>query len=86
MVVKGGEKLKLITRKQYKEIKKMDREEMEAFLAKIYLQGYEDGTEDAEVTDFKIKLMQVLERTKGVGPKTTEKILQTLKEGGNTMG
>ena len=72
--------MKLITRKQYKAVKKMDREEMEAFLAKIYLQGYEDGTEDAEVTDFKIKLMQVLERTKGVGPKTTEKILQTVKE------
>lgn len=59
--------MKLITRKQYKAVKKMDREEMEAFLTKIYLQGYQDGTEDAEVTDFKIKLMQVLERTKGVG-------------------
>lgn len=55
---------------------------MEAFLVKIYLQGYEDGTEDAEVTDFKIKLMQVLEKTKGVGAKTTEKILQTVKEMG----
>lgn len=71
---------KLINRKQYKAVKKMDRQEMETFIAKIYLQGYEDGAEDAEVTDFKIKLMQVLERTKGVGPKTTEKILQTLKE------
>ena len=80
MVVKGGEKLKLITRKQYKEIKKMDRQQIENFLAKVYVQGYEDGTEDAEVTDFKIKLMQVLERTKGVGAKTTEKILQTVKE------
>ena len=64
----------------YKEIKKMDRQQIENFLAKVYVQGYEDGTEDAEVTDFKIKLMQVLERTKGVGAKTTEKILQTVKE------
>ena len=86
MVVKGGEKLQLLTRKQYKEIKKMDRQQMENFLAKIYSQGYEDGKEAAEMADFKIKLVQLLEKTKGVGPKTIEKILQTLKEEGNAMG
>lgn len=75
-------KLKLITRKQYKEIKKMDRQQMEDFLAKVYVQGYEDGKEAAEMADFKIKLVQLLEKTKGVGPKITEKILQTLKEEG----
>lgn len=75
-------KLKLISRKQYKEIKKMDRQQIENFLAKVYVQGYEDGTKDSEMADFKIKLVQLLEKTKGVGPKTTEKILQTLKEGG----
>ena len=82
MVVKGGEKLKLITRKQYKEIKKMDKQQMGNFLAKVYVQGYEDGKEEAEMADFKIKLVQLLKKTKGVGPKTTEKILQTLKEEG----
>lgn len=86
MVVKGGEKLQLITRKQYKEIKKMDKQQMEKFLTKVYVHGYEDGKEEAEMADFKIKLVQLLEKTKGVGPKTTEKILQTLKDGGDTMG
>lgn len=78
--------MKLITRKQYKAVKKMDRQEMENFLAKVYVQGYEDGKEAAEMADFKIKLVQLLKKTKGVGPKTTEKILQTLREEGNTMG
>ena len=59
----------------------MDRQQIENFLAKIYSQGYEDGKEAAEIVDFKIKLVQLLEKTKGVGPKTIEKILQTLKEG-----
>jgi len=74
--------LKLITRKQYKEIKKMDREQIENFLAKIYSQGYEDGKEAAEMADFKIKLVQLLEKTKGVGPKTFDRIMETVKEMG----
>lgn len=82
MVAKGGGKLQLVTRKLYKEIKKMDRQQIENFLAKVYVQGYEDGKEAAEMADFKIKLVQLLEKTKGVGPKITEKILQTLKEEG----
>lgn len=82
MVMKGGEKLKLITRKQYKEIKKMDRQEMEAFLARIYHQGYQDGVEDGNKADFKIQLVKVLENTKGVGPKTFDKIMETVKEMG----
>ena len=74
--------MKLITRKQYKEIKKMDREQIENFLAKIYSQGYEDGKEAAEMADFKIKLVQLLEKTKGVGPKTFDRIMETVKEMG----
>ncbi len=65
MVVKGGEKLELISRKQYKEIKKMDRQELETFLARIYHQGYQDG---------------ILENTKGVEPKTFDRIMKTVKE------
>jgi ribulose bisphosphate carboxylase small subunit len=82
MVVKGGEKLKLITRKQYKEIKKMDRQEMETFLAKIYHQGYQDGIEDENRADFRIQLVKVLENTKGVGAKTFDRIMKTVKEMG----
>ena len=55
---------------------------MEAFLAKIYLQGYEDGVKDGNKADFKIQLAKVLENTKGVGPKTFDRIMKTVKEMG----
>lgn len=70
----------LINRKMYKEIKKYDRQEMERFLANIYKQGFEDGAEAGDNADFKIKLVQVLQNTKGVGEKTIEKVLGTVKE------
>lgn len=82
MVVKGGEKMKLITRRQYKEIKKMDRQEMEAFLVKIYHQGFQDGAEAGDNADFKIKLVEVLENTKGIGPKLFDRVMETVKEMG----
>lgn len=69
----------LLNRKTYKAIKKYDRQEMERFVATVYSEGFQDGAESAEGADFKIKLVQLLRDTKGVGPKTTEKILDTLK-------
>jgi len=71
---------KMINRKTYKKIKKMDRQEIEAFLAEIYHQGFQDGTEAGNKADFKIMLVQVLEKTKGVGPKTFDRIMETVKE------
>ncbi len=70
----------LINRKTYKKVKKMDRQEMEFFLANIYHKGFEDGVKASDNADFKIKLVQVLENTKGIGPKTMNKILNTVKE------
>lgn len=55
---------------------------MEAFLAKIYHQGFQDGAEAGDNADFKIQLVKVLESTKGVGPKTFDKIMETVKEMG----
>ena len=81
-IAKGGEKLQLITRKLYKKVKKMDRQEIETFLAEIYHQGFQDGTEAGNKADFKIMLVQVLEKTKGVGPKTFDRIMETVKEMG----
>lgn len=72
----------LINRKIYKKVKKMDRQEMEAFLADIYHRGYQDGAESANNADFKIKLVEVLKKTKGVGPKMFDRIMQTVKEMG----
>lgn len=73
---------KLINRKQYKAIKKMDRQEMERFLARIYSEGFEDGVEAGDNADFKIKLVEVLENTKGIGPKLFDRIMETVKEMG----
>jgi len=70
----------LLNRETYKKIKKMDRQEIEAFLAEIYNQGFQDGTEAGNKVDFKIMLVQVLEKTKGVGPKTFDRIMETVKE------
>ena len=53
---------------------------METFLAEIYHQGFQDGARTSKQADFKIKLVQVLQNTKGVGEKTIEKVLDTLKE------
>ena len=58
----------------------MDRQEMEAFLAEIYHQGYQDGVKDGNNADFKIKLAEVLNNTKGIGPKLFERIMATVKE------
>lgn len=65
-----------LNRKDYKEIKKYDRTEMETFITSIYSQGFETGFKNGvaagDNADFKIKLLQ--------GDKTKEKILNTLKE------
>lgn len=53
---------------------------MEAFLARIYHQGYQDGAEDGNNADFKIQLAEVLNNTKGIGPKLFERIMATVKE------
>lgn len=70
----------LLNRKIYKDIKKYDREQMEEYLRLVYKEGFRDGAESANNADFKIKLVQVLNKTKGIGPKTIDKVLQTLKE------
>lgn len=38
----------LIERKDYRSVKQMNREQMTAYLAKIYRRGYEKGLEDAK--------------------------------------
>ena len=70
----------VINRKMYKDIKKYDRQEMERFLSTLYKEGFQDGAKSGDNADFKIKLVQVLQSTKGVGEKTIEKVLKTFKE------
>lgn len=72
----------LLNRKTYKLVKKMDRQQMEEFLATVYSEGFQDGAESAEGADFKINLVEILNKTKGVGIKTFDNIMQTAKEMG----
>lgn len=53
---------------------------MEDFLVSIYHKGFENGAKASHNTDFKIKLVEVLKKSKGVGPKTFDNIMRTVKE------
>lgn len=70
----------LLNKETYKAVKRMNREEMKERFEEIYKLGFRDGAESGNSADFKIKLVQVLNKTKGIGPKTIDKVLQTLKE------
>lgn len=70
----------IFNRKLYKKIKKMDRQEMEDFITNIYHLGFKDGVEAGSNADFKIKLAEVLKKTKGIGPKLFERIIESAKE------
>lgn len=69
-----------INRKQYKRVKKMDRQEMDNFVRSIYRSGFSDGSEAGNKADFKIELVTVLKNTKGIGPKLFKRIMDTHKE------
>lgn len=66
--------------KTYKDVKRYDKEQMEKYVRSIYSTGFQDGVAAGAKADFKIKLVQVLKHTKGVGDKTIKKALVALKE------
>lgn len=70
----------LLPKSEYKKIKKLNREEMDTYFLGLYNKGFSDGADAGNKADFKIKLVQVLNKTKGVGDKTIKKVLNTLKE------
>lgn len=70
----------LLNRKTYKEIKKYDREKMENFLRTVYTEGFRDGVDAGEKTDFRIKLSQILRNTKGIGITLYNRIMENAKE------
>lgn len=67
-------------RKMYNAIRKYDRQQMETYLKGVYSQGFRHGTESGNNADFKIKLVQVLNATKGIGPTLFDRILETSKK------
>lgn len=53
---------------------------METFLSNLYKNSYRDGTEDSSNVDFRIKLVDILENTKGVGATLFNRIMEQAKE------
>lgn len=72
--------MKLIDRETYKKIKRMNRKELQTFLANVYKTGFREGTEVGEDTNFRIRLSKVLNNTKGVGTVLYDRIMEKAKE------
>lgn len=67
------------SRDTYKKVKKMDRDEMENFLLKIYEEGQQSILKTRNEIDFedvRITLMEI----KGIGQKRTDQIMMALEE------
>ena len=68
-------------RKVYKDIKKMDRQEMEKFLEEFYKASFLDGMEKAEEKGIsKEKLTAVLDSVKGIGEKRKAEVMEALEK------
>lgn len=69
-----------LNKETYKAVKRMNREEMKKHFDEIYKLGFRAGVESANNADFKIKLVQVLNKTKGIGITLFDRILENTKE------
>lgn len=73
-------KQNLVNRKTYKNVKKMDRQQMEMFIVGVYSDGFNDGVDAGGNVDFRIRLSEILNSTKGVGPTLYDRIMARAKE------
>lgn len=69
-----------LPKQEYRKIKKLTREEMDEYFIGVYQKGFRAGAESANNADFKIKLVQVLNKTKGIGNTLFDRILENSKE------
>ena len=65
---------KLITREQYRAIKKYDRQQMDEFLASIYLQGAADQGPPYNPGEMMDRIREFLSKEMGIGPKRWKRI------------
>lgn len=75
----GGRRMKQYTlnRKTYKDVKRMDHQQMDAFCKNLYKAGHADGMKDAEgLTENEVR--EVILGVKGIGPKKAEDIVNAL--------
>ena len=69
----------VLNRKQYKDIKKMDHNQMSGFMEDIYRSGFEEGKKKAGgLSEEEIK--STVMKIKGVGEKKAEEIAAALAE------
>ena len=66
-----------INRRAYKEIKRMDHEQMSTFCSNIYLKGYEAGKKDAAGLS-ESEVEKTILQIKGIGEKKARDIIEAL--------
>lgn len=71
------EKKGMLTRKQYKSIKKMDHNDMETWVESIYQSGYNDGRKSVPGIDLE-EVKKVILNIKGIGEKKAAAIIESL--------
>lgn len=71
------EKKGVLTRKQYKSVKKMDHNDMNTWVASIYESGYNDGRKSVPGIDLE-EAKEVLLAIKGIGEKKAAVIIESL--------
>lgn len=62
----------VLNRKMYKEIKKMDHQDMSNYLSRYYMNAYNQGKEDSEGLKAD-ELREILLTVKGIGPAKTDR-------------
>lgn len=69
----------VINRKEYQNIRKMDHNQMNAYLQEIYRNGYTDGVNSVPGIDI-AEIKKVLLSIKGLGEKRVADILEALEK------
>lgn len=64
----------ILNRKMYKEIKVMDRNQMESFLRSLYDQGVEEGQQSVKGVDLE-EIIDMIRTVKGIGEKRLQEIV-----------
>ena len=74
----GDMKAVNITRAVYKDIKRYDHNQMNDFLTRYYINGFNDGLDSAKI-DYDV-LREVLLSIKGIGAVKADAVINKLKE------
>ena len=67
-----------ITRAVYKDIKRYDHKQMNEFLTRYYINGFDDGLNSANI-DYDV-LKEILLSVKGIGAVKADAVINKLKE------